>query len=136
MEKILLIVFFLLLCYTTNSGMSISNKETMIRMYDECELNYENLLSVMIFHQLKFPEIILRQIRLETGNLKIIRNNNLLCFKKKRYMKFDTWQDCIKYLKVWQLRNYKGGDYYRFLHKIRYAKDKNYVNKLKRFSLN
>ena len=82
---------------------------------------------------IKYPEILLNQIRLETGNLTKIYGNNLFGFKSEEYLSYDTWVDCIKYAKVWQDKKYKGGNYYAFLVRINYAQDSLYIQKLKEF---
>lgn len=90
----------------------------------ELELNRQELLHI---------NILLKQIKLETGNLKFIRNNNLFGFRNScGYMKFKTWKDCVSYKKRWQIRRYKGGNYYRFLENLPYASDSNYIYKLKK----
>lgn len=98
-------------------------------------------------YEVREPDIVKRQIRLETGDLtsRICREcNNLFGMKKARkrqttaigrekngtavYMDF---RDSIKDYAIWQDYFYSGGDYYDFLQSHGYATDKKYVSKLK-----
>lgn len=98
----------------------------------ERALTIQNVKEELRNQNIKHSSIVLKQIRLETGNLKYIRYNNLFGFRGNNgYLKFDTWIDAVAYAKKWQLKNYKGGDYYDFLIRIKYAKDSTYINKLK-----
>lgn len=81
--------------------------------------------------------IVYAQAKLETGNFKsdlFLKNNNLFGFRGKsgKWMKFNSWQDCCKYYKEWQVKRYRGGDYYKFLVNIGYAEDTSYVKKVKK----
>ena len=83
------------------------------------------------------PEIVLAQARLETGNFKSRRckvDHNLFGIKHNgRYAKYAKWQDSVSDYKARISSRYAGGDYYAFLRRIGYAKDPNYVRKLRRF---
>ncbi len=74
---------------------------------------------------IKFPEIVYGQARLETGNFKsnFFKNrNNLFGFRVKTgYMYFRHWKECVAYYANWQKKYYKQGDYFEFLTKIGYA---------------
>ena len=80
-------------------------------------------------------EIVLAQARLETGNFKSDRcrkHHNLFGIKHNgKYAKYQNWKSSINDYKERISIRYKGGDYYRFLLKIGYAKDPNYNKKLK-----
>lgn len=86
---------------------------------------------------LPHPEIVLAQGRLETGNFKSTRcrvDKNIFGIKHSgRYAKYRRWQDCVTDYKRRISSRYKGGDYYAFLKRIGYAKDPNYIAKLRRF---
>jgi hypothetical protein len=91
---------------------------------------------------IKEPKIVMKQVLLETGNLKCIkcsmRHNNLLGFYNGRnYLKFSSWQKSIDFYKFWQLRKgFDGGNYYEFLKRKWGAPNmNNYVNKLKQINL-
>lgn len=83
-----------------------------------------------------FPDIVYKQSVLETGNFKSkaykTRNNLFGFMYRGKIMYFKSIDDCIAYMKKWQLRHYKSGDYYKFLIKKGYAKDKMYIKKLKK----
>lgn len=83
--------------------------------------------------EIQHINIVLNQIRLETGNLKFVKNNNLFGFRTDEYLKFGHWTEAIKYKKNWQDKYYKKGNYYTFLKNLPYAEDSNYIIKLKQF---
>ena len=100
------------------------------------ELTIENVKIAIIDAGIKHPEIVLKQVILETGWLKctkcsLTKNNIFGFYYKKKYIAFDSWIDSIDYYKRWQERHYKGGDYYQFLIDIGYATAPSYVQKLK-----
>lgn len=83
-------------------------------------------------------DIVLRQSVLETGWYKCtdcsLDYNNLFGFlTKDGYIKFDTWQDSVKYMKWWQeeLSGVDQSNYYLFLQRIGYATEPTYINRLK-----
>jgi hypothetical protein len=121
----------LILSHTISNELILGEKVVKIVVV-ELDLTYDNIRSQMTENGLKHPEILMKQIKLETGNLKRIKGNNLFGFRKDDYLSFDTWVDCIKFAKVWQDKRYKGGNYYAFLVKINYAEDSLYIEKLKR----
>ena len=97
----------------------------------------DSVSSAILQIGIKHPQIVLKQVRLETGNLNCkgcsLDYNNLFGFYYKgAYLKFDGWKESVAYYKRWQDKYYKGGDYYQFLINIGYATDKNYINKLKK----
>jgi flagellum-specific peptidoglycan hydrolase FlgJ len=110
-------------------------------------LNWHNIRREIAKCDLKFPEIVMLQIRLETGGLTsrlCLECNNLTGMKRAVKRKttaigrekngaavYATWQDCLKDYKAWQDYMYKGGDYLNFLSRV-YATDPYYVSKLKR----
>ena len=103
----------------------------------------EGLIEALEYYVVKHPEIVYAQAVLETGNFtseKYKVYNNLFGLynsKRKRYYRFKHWTHSVKaYVDMIQYK-YKGdnnkppNDYYRFLQKVGYAKDPNYINKLK-----
>jgi len=99
-------------------------------------LTVDNLREALENEGVQHAEIVLRQAILETGWFKctscsLSRNNIFGFWYKKKYIEFDTWQDCVAYYKRWQDRHYKGGDYYAFLKKVGFATDPNYLKRLK-----
>lgn len=102
-------------------------------------LNIENVWKQLLKDSIQHPQIVMRQIIQETGWLKsnlCKTHNNLFGFRTdKGYLKFDSWQESIAYYKRWQQCRYKGGDYYQFLVRIKYAGDPEYINRLKKIKL-
>ena len=110
-------------------------------------MTWDNIKHEITKCDLKYPDIVLRQIMLETGNLtsRICREcNNLIGMKYPRRREttaigrdksgmsvYDSWQDCIADYKLWQDYAYRDGDYMTFLNRI-YATDVYYKSKLKR----
>ena len=87
-----------------------------------------------------YPDIVMSQVQLETGKLTnkmLMSRNNLFGFRFKTYLSFARWQDSVSYYKRWQDRKYlnKNEDYFKFLHRIRYASG-NYKQHVLRFKWN
>ncbi|MFN5182136.1 MAG: glucosaminidase domain-containing protein [Bacteroidota bacterium] len=86
---------------------------------------------------IKHPDIVMKQVILETGWLQskyLMNRNNLFGFRvTKEYMRFKSWRHSVDYYKGWQDRKYKdpNEDYYKFLVRIHYAV-KEYPNNLKK----
>lgn len=104
----------------------------------------EGLMEALEYYGVKHPQIVYAQAVLETGNFKsdvCLINNNLFGLydsKNKKYYKFDHWTNSVEdYISMVQYK-YKGdsdkppNDYYKFLSDIGYAKDTQYIQKLKR----
>ena len=87
--------------------------------------------------EIKAPNIVLAQAKLETGNFKsyLFRcSNNLFGFRNfNGYIRYNSWKHSVAAYKNWQDKRYKGGDYYDFLEDINYAEDTLYCYKLKQF---
>lgn len=85
--------------------------------------------------QVPHPQIVLAQARLESGNFKsdfYQKTNNLFGLKKGgKYARYKHWRDSIRDYKKRISARYQGGSYYKFLTKIGYASDKEYLNKVK-----
>lgn len=94
----------------------------------------KNLISIL---ELKEPNIVLNQCKLETGNYTsdaFKNHNNLFGFMKDNKIRhYNNWKESVIHYAHWQNINYKGEDYYKFLKKINYACDSLYINKLKNF---
>lgn len=107
---------------------------------DTLKLNQKSVYNELVKIGIKFPEIVLRQSILETGHYKsnvCLQYKNLFGFYNgKRYLRFNTYKDCIKFCKKWQDKKYKSGDYYKFLKELPYAQDTTYVNQLKKIKIN
>lgn len=130
MKKLIMLLILIFAFTAYNRGSCVEN------LNDKNKLTLENIYYELLKNEIKEPLIVLAQIYHETANLKskvCLTKNNLLGFNSnKGYRKFASWQECIKYAKTWQDKRYKGGDYFLFLKKIKYARDINYINKIKK----
>lgn len=128
-KKILLLTIFLFIFYTLN----LYQYEHRI-IKEVKALTIENVIAELKKLRIKHSDIVLKQIKLETGNLKYVENNNLFGFRGNHgYLEFNTWQESVEYKKQWQDKKYHGGNYYDFLIKVKYASDSSYIKKLKQF---
>lgn len=85
-------------------------------------------------------DIVMKQVILETGWLQCtncsLDHNNIFGFRwKKKYLEYPDWRRSVYYMKWWQNRHYKGGDYYQFLVDRGYATDEEYVDKVKSINI-
>lgn len=84
---------------------------------------------------IKHPKIVLAQAKLETAHYTsdvCKRNNNLFgLMKGDKYHHFPHWRNSVKFYKEHIQSRYDGGNYYKFLDRIGYAEDKEYIQKLK-----
>lgn len=133
---LLLISLWLLPAYLSIQVYTPAKSNTRILTLPYSDLNLENVYEALVLNDIKYPEIVMQQIIVETMWLKC-KNcskefNNLFGFYLNgQYMKFDTWYESIEYYKKWQDQFYKDGDYYQFLVRIGYATSPNYVGTLK-----
>lgn len=118
-----------------------SFKDKSIQEINLTTLNEQNIIYWINYFELKEPEIVLSQIKLETGylNSKIcINNNNLLGLIKSKteYYKFSHWIESLIFYKYKIQNRYKPNKetYYQFLIRIKYAEDNYYVKKLKQIN--
>ena len=99
-------------------------------------LTIEEVREEIYAQELPHPEIVLQQARLESGDFrsKLTKtHNNILGLKSRsRYKKYDSYKDCIADYKNRISSRYKGGCYYSFLKRIRYASHPSYIRLLKR----
>lgn len=138
MKKILIICIFLLFTITANTMRFV---KSVYVIEENKELTVENIVDYMREIGLVHKDILLSQIHQETGNLKHIKyENNLFGFRTDKYLTFDTWEDCIDYMKIWQDKHWtkynKNGenDYYAFLINKKYAEDQEYTIRLKKIA--
>ena len=98
----------------------------------------QDVLKELHKQKVPHPTIVLAQARLESGNFKsdfYKRTNNLFGLKKgKKYASYKKWRDSIKDYKLRISSRYTKGSYYAFLQRIGYAKDKEYINKVKQIA--
>ena len=98
----------------------------------------EGIDEALQYYNIEHPAIVKAQAILETANFTsdlCIKNNNLFGLydsKNKRYYSYKQWQESIEAYKELIQRKYDNSKYYyMFLEDIKYAKDKDYINKLK-----
>lgn len=99
----------------------------------------EGLIDALKYYDIKHPDIVYAQAVLETGHFKsegCLKHNNLFGLynsKAKRYCRFNHWTESVIAYKEWIQRRYKPPeDYYEFLKRIHYARDPEYIKKLKK----
>lgn len=114
----------------------IDNKEKQPDFFSKSP--QEGLMEALEYYGVEHSQIVYAQAVLETGHFKsdlCLNNNNLFGLynsKRHKYHTFDHWKDCVIAYKDFIQHRYKPpNDYYKFLLDIRYAKDPNYISKLK-----
>ena len=101
----------------------------------------EGIDEALQYYNIKHPTIVKAQAILETGNFTAdlcVKNNNLFGLydsKNKRYYSYNHWWESIEAYKKLIQRKYDNSKYYyMFLGDIKYARDKEYTNKLKKIA--
>ena len=99
-------LFIFIICFLLSS-----------RLFAQTE---NEIFCYMVKIGIKHPDVVLRQAIFETGHFKsqvYQRRNNLFGFRKRKYIAYDSWKNCIDYYKVWQDKHYNNDtlDYYVFL---------------------
>ena len=101
----------------------------------------EGIDEALLYYDIKHPTIVKAQAILETGHFTsdlCIKNNNLFGLydsKNKRYYSYNHWwESIIAYKEIIQKRYDNSKYYYMFLEDIKYAEDKEYINKLKKIA--
>lgn len=99
----------------------------------------DGLMEALIYYEVQYPQIVYAQALIETGNFKsnlCLNSNNLFGLynsSRGRYHRFDHWTESVVAYKNFIQRRYKPPeDYYKFLQRIGYAEDPNYISKLKK----
>jgi flagellum-specific peptidoglycan hydrolase FlgJ len=99
------------------------------------KLSKKSVLAELKRQNVPHPNIVLAQSILETGNYssKLTRtHNNIFGLKKgNKYKKYNNYSECISDYKKRISSRYKGGSYYEFLEKIKYAENPSYTSILK-----
>ena len=118
--------------------------------YEMNQLTWSNIDFWMRKYEIRHPEIVMAQIKHETGNLtsRFCREQNNLCGMRlarcrattaigeyNRMAIYQHWRKSLEDYSIWQKRYYKDGDYYKFLSRHGYAEDIWYNWKLKRIKL-
>ena len=98
----------------------------------------EGIDEALQYYNIEHPTIVKAQAILETANFTsnlCVKNNNLFGLydsKNKRYYSYNHWWESIEaYKKLIQKKYDNSKYYYMFLEDIKYAKDKDYISKLK-----
>lgn len=98
----------------------------------------EGIDEALQYYNIEHPTIVKAQAILETGNFTsnlCIKNNNLFGLydsNNKRYYTYNHWWESVEAYKKLIQRKYDNSKYYyMFLEDIKYAKDKDYISKLK-----
>ena len=98
----------------------------------------EGIDEALQYYDIKHPTIVKAQAILETAHFSsnlCVKNNNLFGLydsENERYYSYNHWWESIKAYKELIQRKYDNSRYYyMFLEDIKYAEDKEYINKLK-----
>lgn len=117
----------------------IDNKEKQLEFFSKSP--QEGLMKALEYYEIKHPHIVYAQAVLETGNFTsnlCIKNNNLFGLydsKNKKYYSYNYWWESIEAYKKLIQRKYNNSKYYyMFLEDIKYAGDKDYINKVKKIA--
>ena len=101
----------------------------------------EGIDEALLYYDIKHPTIVKAQAILETAHFSsdlCVKNNNLFGLydsKNKRYYSYNHWWESIEAYKELIQRKYNNSKYYyMFLEDIKYAKDKEYINKVKKIA--
>jgi len=133
---------------TQNNILENDITDTELIEQAEKDISFEDsVYNYIVFLEIKHPDIVMRQARIESGNFKskiFKENNNMFGFKKayKRpntqcgincgYACYSNWKQCIIDYALYQTysaKNMSKKDYINFLDK-NYAEDPKYKNKL------
>ena len=116
-----------------NNNYSYSHIITFVNKTPE-----EGIDEALQYYNIKHPTIVKAQAILETAHFTsdlCIKNNNLFGLydsKNKKYYSYNHWWESIEAYKKLVQRKYNNSKYYyMFLEDIKYAKDEEYINKLK-----
>lgn len=146
MKKVLISVLLstIGLLFSSSTIKPTIEREYVTVSIDKLELNKDNFFLVCKIYDIKFPEIVYAQARLESGNFKSklfqTKNNFLGLYNSriKDFYEFDHWTDCLLgYRDLLQFK-YNGDDnqetYYKFLKDLPYAMDPEYIQKVRRIA--
>ena len=143
-KKLIISALIVIVSLSTTSFIEPTKIDIEVVDVKTLELNKENFFLVCHIHDIKFPDIVYAQARLESGNFKSrlfqTKNNFLGLYnsRKKDFYEFEHWTDClIGYKDLLQFK-YTGDDnietYYKFLIELPYAQDPLYTTKVKRIA--
>ena len=153
MKKVIILIGILLsIGFMTSSFIDGKNNKTEIVI--DSVLTEQNVYTSLIFFNIKYPEVVMSQIMIESNkfNSKLCKNNNNLfgmtiatkrittAINKSGYAKYNNWVESVldyKYYQDYILCHHKienRTQYIAFLHK-NYAHSKTYKDSLTRLSL-
>lgn len=125
--------------YKFDTEYSIKSQYDSVSFFNELPSD-SSVLKCTIYYHLLYPNIVLAQAKLESGNYRsnlAINHNNLFGIYDnvhKRYAHFNHWTESILAYKKWVQYKYspfKDSSYYNFILRINYAEDRKYIVKLK-----
>ena len=141
LKKWILVSFGALLLSFTPTHCNAIEKDTI-----NTRLNDSVLYNYLVDNNVKQPEIVLTQAKLESANYssKLYQNkNNLFGMKvaknrettgcgRKGYQKYECWKDSVRDYIIWQEKiKFLNKDQYLLYLSKHYSKDANYKNKIK-----
>ena len=157
-ESYILIIFSIVIYTTTYIGITVKYAKNITYLENKLDSlivnnnNYsyshittfenktpeEGIDEALQYYNIEHPTIVKAQAILETAHFTsdlCVKNNNLFGLydsKNKRYYSYNHWWESIEAYKKLIQRKYDNSKYYyMFLEDIKYAKDKEYINKLK-----
>lgn len=155
--KVALLVLFIGSAFGFTTSLKINQlveKIPVIIRPNEQELTVENVKNKLKQMNIKFPEVILQQIMVESGFGKSTvykENNNLVGMRypnlrpttaigeNRTYCVYKNWEECIVDIALWQTQNAKGirsqEEYYQLLDAVYSESGNNYSTALKRVKL-
>lgn len=155
--KITITLTFLFISYTISEGDTVKHNAEYyykIEEYRYYSLNYESIKYWTKKYNIKFPEVFIQQVIVETGELSsliCLENNNLTGMKfpykrtttaigsQRGHALYKHWIESIRDYALWQ-DFYKcrlneistSKEYYKFLEVVSYSTNKRYTKILKR----
>lgn len=153
MKKILLLLVLFVCLIATNQFLKADELTKSKVSAVDSALTENNIYVMLLINNIKYPEVVLSQIMIESGNLtsKLCkRNNNILgmtvatkrettALNESGYAKYKSWFDCIVDYKFYQdlvfskHKTMTKKQYIAYLHK-NYAKSPTYKTKLTQMS--
>mgnify|MGYP000114614940 CR=1 FL=1 len=135
-------------CATQTTVNRIEVTDTQFVYLDTLQFTEANLAMVIDHFDIWYPQIALKQAKLETGDFTsdIFKDNNNLFgfrvfgswkgkempFKNRGHLVFPHWTKSVEHYKMWQKKNYNQKTYLQFLKRVGYAEATNYTEILKK----
>lgn len=118
-------------------GETLAKENIMLQNEVNSLFSPYNLKTEIEKQQIRFPDIVFNQARLETGNFTsnvMYKYHNLFGFTRQKLIKFDTWIDCVIFYKKWQDKYFTQTtkeEYYQFLKNYPFSSNPSYIDTLK-----